>query len=201
MSAVRNGAALLAGLAVIAGGCGDSGGEDEGLPSRPAETADALPKLADGWTPHENPAGGFAFGLPPGWQARDRGTTTLVRSFDRLVAISISPDRTDRALALPPGKFATRVAEAIPAFDPDLDPFRPRPYEHRYDAAIVKAEGRAESTGVDQNLSAIVLRRRRIVTLTAIVTATAKPSAEEAREVARGVVRTLRSRPVAGATP
>jgi hypothetical protein len=40
---------------------------------------------------------------PRGWKVDDRGKGSLVRSFDRLVALSIVPDRSHEALEVPDG--------------------------------------------------------------------------------------------------
>ena len=56
-----------------------------------------------------NTAGGFVLGLPPGWKAKEFGASTLIRSFDELVSIQVTPDRTEEAIRFDPGKFATRA--------------------------------------------------------------------------------------------
>jgi hypothetical protein len=97
MTRVRGLAAALAVAALIAG-CGDDSDEEPASEPRQGESADSVPDLPRGWEVHSNQAAGFAFGLPPGWKARDRGTATEVRSFDELVVLRLlQADRTGQA--------------------------------------------------------------------------------------------------------
>lgn len=189
-------AALLP-LWLPAAGCG-SDAEDtdpEPPPPRP-ETAHQVPDLPDGWKVHVNRAGGFAFGLPPGWRARDRGTSTLVRSLDRLVAVSIVPDRTRDAIETPLDEFARRALIALPGFEGELEPSRERRFRHRYQGIRVEARARAARTGVRQHVQLVVLRRGRQATLTVVIAASVR-GGEAGEGVAERMVRTLRSRPTA----
>ena len=103
---------------VVVPGCG---GEEEPQPAEePRETVDPLPKLRQGWKPYVNHRIGFAMGVAPGWSARETGTSTLLRSPDRLVAVSVSADRTDAALAVPLDEFAADAAAALDGYH-DLD--------------------------------------------------------------------------------
>jgi hypothetical protein len=95
-------------------GCGE---RDEPEPAAtPVETSDPVPELPRKWSRHVNSRAGFAVGLPPGWSARDRRRSSLLRSPDRLAAVAISADRTRSGLALPLDEFATRVADALKGF-------------------------------------------------------------------------------------
>jgi hypothetical protein len=189
---------LLAGLlalSAIAAGCGD-GSDDPGPPAQAPETAHRVPDLTPRWEVHVNRPGGFAFGLPPGWRARDRGTSTLVRSLDRLVAVSIVPDRTPGAIEVPLDDFARRALVALPGFERELTPSRERRFRHRYDGIRVEGRATAKGTGVRQRVRLIVLRRGRQVTFTVIIAANVRGGGA-ATGVAERMVRTLRSRPVA----
>ncbi|MGH2954907.1 MAG: hypothetical protein ACRDK9_13015 [Solirubrobacterales bacterium] len=195
MSARPGPALLLIGLALLAAGCRDS---DEPEPEpRPPETAEELPKLPSGWQPHTNRPGGFAIGVPRGWKASDRRISTLVRSFDRLVAVSITPDRTDDALELPLDDFATRALLALDGFESAIEPGDPRPFGHRYEGITVKARATAAKTGIEQALELIVLRREGLAAFTVVIAGNAERDSGPARRVARRMVATLRGRPVA----
>jgi hypothetical protein len=195
---VRRAAALLLVAAIAVGGCGggsDSTEQTTTVQRHHAEDADPLPDLPQGWKPYLNRAGGFAVGLPPGWKASRKGTGSLIRSFDHLVAISISPDRTPDAQELPLDTFATRALVALPGVDADTQPSDPKRYDHHYDAVRSKYEAKDPTTGVKQRNSLIVIRRDHLVTFTILIAANADPQAEPAEEIARKVVATLRSQP------
>lgn len=188
-------AATLAALVLVAGCGGDD--SDETPAPRPAETVDAVSDLPSGWRVHLNRSGGFAFGIPRGWEANDRGVSTMIRSFDRVVAISITTDRSDQALELAPEEFATRELSALPGYEAGLEPGDPRPFAHRYRAVVVGARATATETGLEQRLRLVVLRRDRVAVASAVIAAAANPSARPSERVAERVVRTLRTRPPA----
>ena len=191
---------LVVALSVAIAGCDDDSDESEATTTttpapRPEETFQKVPELPPGWKVHANRAGGFALGVPPGWDADDRGTTTRVRSFDRLVAVSITPDRTAEGLAIPIEDFAGRTLGALPGFEDELDPGPSRRFEHRYKGSEARAAGKAE-TGVREQVRVVVLRRDEIVTLIAVMAVNAKPSAHASERLAERMLGTLRSRPV-----
>jgi len=192
-------AALVAGLAaafaVALGGCGSDSASDPA--PRPAETFDELPPLA-GWKPHVNSSAGFAFGLPPGWEARNRGTATGVTSLDQLAVVTISADRTREALELPLEEFASRTLAARPGYERALSPNEPQGFEHPYAGVAVEAEGVAKGTGVAQRVEVVVLRRSKLVTLTAVIAVNASPAGAPSAVIAERMVATLRSRPIGG---
>jgi hypothetical protein len=196
--------AVVAALVAIAGCNDDSDGSApapapepklEQAPRR-AETAQPVPKLPPGWKVHANHPGGFAFGLPPGWKPRNTGKRTLVRSFDRLVSVEITSDRTVAGLDTPLDAFATRALAALPGFGLELEPGRPRRFRHRYKGVEARASGVAARTGVSLRVRLVVLRRDSIVTFTAVIAANAKPASRPAERLAERMLRTLRSRPI-----
>ena len=185
-------------LLALVSGCGSESASREPAP-RPAESLDELPKLAPGWEPHVNQAAGFAFGLPPGWSARDRGTATLVRSADGLVVISIAADRTREALALPLEDFASRALAALPGYEEPLDPGEPEPFRHRYAGVAVTARGTAARSGVEQRIRLVVLRRAKLAALTAVVAVNSGAASAASERVAERVLASVRSRPIGAA--
>ena len=138
--------------------------------------------------------GGFAVGLPRGWKARSSGSGSLIRSYDRLVAISILPDRSADALDVPIEDFANRAAEALRGFEGGLRPNGIWIFRHRYRAAAVGGEGTSER-GVDQRVRLIVLRRDDQATFTVVIAANASRAARPSERLASRLVRTLRARP------
>jgi hypothetical protein len=185
-------ATLVVGLALLGCGCGSSDGS-ESEPA-PEERADRPAELPGPWKRHTNERGGFTLGLPPGWTASDRAAATLIRSYDRLVAVSITPDRTEAGMAIAIEEYAARAADALEGFRGGLDPKGSFDFGHRYDATEVRAEGASEN-GIDQRVSVIVLRRDELATFTAVIAANAKRAAQPSGRLAERVVGTLRSRP------
>jgi hypothetical protein len=177
-------------LTFAAGGCGD-----EESPPRPVETSDPLPKLPRDWKREVNRRAGFAIGVPPGWSARDRRRSSLFRSPDLLVAVSVSADRSQEGLAVPLEEFANRVADALRGFK-RLRTGRPRPFRARYEAVAVPGSGQSAKGGVPQNLLVVVERDEGVATYTALVARNAKPGARSHRDEVSRMVRSLRSRPV-----
>lgn len=181
-------------LAFAVAGCGERG-EPEPATS-PAETVDPLPELPRKWSRHVNRRAGFAIGLPPGWNARDRRRSSLLRSPDHLAAVTVSADRTDGGLALPLDEFATRVTDALKGFR-RLKTEPPRPFRVRYDAVAVAGSGDAKG-GVPQRVLVVVERRAGVATYTAVVAANAKRATGHHRDEIRRVLRSLRGRPPRG---
>lgn len=198
MAATRPILCVLVTLAVAIAGCDDDSDDSETTTTtpapRPEETLQKVPDLPPGWTVHANRPGGFALGVPPGWEANDRGTATRVRSFDRLVAVSITPERTAEGLAIPLEDFARRTVGALRGFKEELDPGPSHRFKHRYQAVEVRAAGKAK-TGVREQVRVFVLRRDEIVTFTAVMAVNAKPSARPSEGLAERMLDTLRSRP------
>jgi hypothetical protein len=190
----RAAGAALAAVAVAAAlaGCGE---RDEPEPAAtPAETRDPLPDLPRKWSRHVNGRAGFAVGLPPGWSARDRRRSSLLRSPNELAAVTISADRTRGGLALPLDEFATRVADALKGFR-RLKTESPRPFDARYDAVAVSGSGEAKG-GVRQRLLVVVERRAGLATYTAVVATNATRAAGRHRDEIRRILRSVRGRPV-----
>lgn len=198
MSRLAAGLALTICLALAACGGSDGGSTTTSSTTTtappPKETRDALPDRPEEWTRFVNERGGYALLLPRGWQAERDGPQTLVRSFDRLVAISIVPDRSSAASQTPLEDYATRTADELNGFEDGFDGEGMRSFPSHYDAVDVFGTGRSRD-GVDQDVSVIVLRRDDLVTITAVIAANAKASADESRRLARKVVGTVRTRP------
>jgi hypothetical protein len=181
---------LAIALAALVGGCG----EKAEPPPPPVETADPLPKLPREWKRHVNSRAGFVIGVPRQWSARDRRSSSLLRSPDRLVAVSVSADRGEGAQALPVERFATRVADALSGFE-RLKADRPRPFRARYDAAAVRATGRTRKGDVPQRLLVVVERRAGFATYTVLVAENASLGTKRHRDEIRRILRSLRGRP------
>jgi hypothetical protein len=188
-------AAILITTFVI-GACGS---EDEPAPpevQRKPETAEELPKLPRGYEPHIARVNGLALGRPPGWDAKEKGIATRLTAPDELVVMSLSVDRTDEALAADLRTLAVRTFSALQGYEGKLDPSEPRPFEHRYDAYVVRGEGVATETGVRQRLRVIVFEREGVAVVTALIAENAKVGARAEVDQALEALDTLRTRPV-----
>lgn len=191
-------AAIAATFALAIAGCGE---KDEPVaptvdPVAQTETIDELPNLPRGWEPHLNRAAGFALGRPPGWSVRDDGSVTRLTAPDELVVAAISADRTGEALDLEPGEFATATARALSGYKRSPEPSRPRPFDHRYDAAQVKATGVAAKSGVRQDVRVVVIRRDELAVVTGVVAANAERNSGPELRAALAALATVRTRPI-----
>ena len=106
-------AALIAGLA--GAGCGEEDGFT-GSPNPAKERSDPPAKPPVGWRTFTNRRAGFTLSVPPGWPARARGSATLIRSTDRLVAVTVAADRSEAGRTVPPRRYALRAFRALPGF-------------------------------------------------------------------------------------
>jgi hypothetical protein len=180
----------FAALAAFAG----CGGDEPEPPQTPVETVDKLPSLPTGWHRYVNHRTGFAIGRPPGWRARRRGQSTLLRSPDHLVAVSISADRTAEAIDFRLADYAAQAAEVLPGFD-ELSLRKPHVFETRYEARAVSATGESKD-GVRQRLLFIAMRRKDLVTYAVLVARNAEEKSGFYSREALRMVRTLRGRPI-----
>ncbi|MDX6583775.1 MAG: hypothetical protein QOI10_2959 [Solirubrobacterales bacterium] len=188
-------------LTIALAGCGGSDDSSSATTTTtttpkppPKETRDPLPERPQEWGPYVNERGGYALLLPRGWKAEADGPRTLIRSYDRLVAISIAPDRSAAARETPIEDYATRTADELHGFEHGFDAKGMRPFDHRYDGTEVFGTGTSRD-GVDQRASVIVLRRDDVATVTVVFAANAKPAARESVRIARRAISTLRTRP------
>ncbi len=192
-------ALLLAALAgLLVSGCGSKDEPEPEPVERKEETADKLPKLERGWEEFVNAGAGVAFGRPPGWSAKEKGSVTTLAAPDQLVTAAITVDRTDEAFADDPPDFATQTMTLIPGFEKQLKPGRAKLFDHPYDGAIVEAKGVSKETGVPQRVTVVVLEREGVAVVTAAIYENAERNAAVAEsKQAQEVIRTLRTRPPA----
>jgi hypothetical protein len=184
---------LAAASALVLGGCLV---DEKDEPPPPVETSDPLPKLPRDWSREVSRDVGFAIGVPPRWTASERRRSSLFRSPDRLVPVSVSADRTAEGLAVPLDEYATRVADSLRGFR-NLKAGKPRPFRAHYDAVAVPATGDANG-GVPQRLLVVVERRDGLVTYTLLVARNAKVGAGAHGDEVRRMVRSLRGRQPSG---
>ncbi len=159
-------AALVAGLA--AAGCGE---EDEftGSPNPAKERNDPPAKPPLGWRTFENERAGFTLSIPLGWPARSRDTATLIRSDDRLLAITVAADRSEAARTAPPRRYAQRTFRALPGFRnlkvKEVGKVGDSPYSN----ARVIGAGTLAKRRQRQRITVVAYQRPRRVTYTVVV--------------------------------
>jgi hypothetical protein len=183
----------LAALVLAGAGCGGGNGTTT---TRPVETADRA-ELPRSWSRHTNFDAGVSLGLPPNWRAKDRGIRTVAQSPDQLLAITVTTDRTDEAIAIEIHDWARRVADALPGFEELSGGSEPRPFEHPYPAvAFDGAEG--DVGGPAKDLLLVALERDGLVKVTALAAWNSAKTPRGDIRTALRVLRTIRTRPVGG---
>jgi hypothetical protein len=198
--------AALSSLALAACGGDDSSSEqpDEPETEPKAERPEEVKGLDQGWEVERNTAQGFSIGAPPGWRKAGDclggglapGSVTILCSPDKLVTLSIQADRTDEALELDPGEFATRTMTGLADSYDGLESGKPKPFKAHYEGAVVAGEGKAVGSGVDQDVQVVVLRRDGVANFTAVIAANADKPTGPAVKLAEEALETLRSQPV-----
>ena len=182
--------AVAIAITVLAGCGGGGGGSDTSTMPRPAESTDPPAKPPKGWQTYISPVAGFSVSVPPAWTVEPSGGSSLLRSPDKVVAISITADRTDEALNAPLESYAADTLKNLSGFT-GLTPTGVRPYKAQYPAAIATADGTLASSGVKQRLTLVVLRREVLASRNAGVNS---PFVKQID----AVIHSLRGRPVEG---
>jgi hypothetical protein len=113
---VRAIALLLAATATLAVTSCDEGDEFTGSPDPATERSDRPANPPPGWHTVANRRAGFTLSVPPGWATRTRKSATLLRSDDRLVAVTVAADRSEDGRGTPPRRYARRTFRALPGF-------------------------------------------------------------------------------------
>ncbi len=188
---------IALGLVALLSGCGDDGGPSTTAATRQAETIDPPAKPPKRWQSYINPTAGFSISVPPAWTVATNGATTLLGSPDKVVAVSITADRTDEALDAPLEQYAADALENLDGFT-DLKPTGTRPYEAQYPAAIATGDGKLETSGVAQRLTLVVLRREGIAAYPVLASRNAGVRSPFVEQV-DAIIHSLRGRPVEGA--
>jgi len=169
MSAPSRIATTLAALALLPAGCGDESTEKKAAPEPEPERADRPAKPPPGWRTVRNSAAGFTVAAPRAWTAATKRSRTIIRSDDRLVAVSISADRTAPGRELTPARYARRTVRTLPSFAGRVDGRVSRVKGSPYDSAVIDAIGTVSPSSLSQQISVAVFRRAGRVTYGALV--------------------------------
>jgi hypothetical protein len=157
--------------ALLAAACGAGcGGEErlEGSPDPSTEPIDAPATPPAGWRTVANRRAGFTISVPPGWTVRKRGSATLVRSDDRLVAVTVAADRSRAGRDTRAARYAREAFGALPGFRRLKARTRARLTGTPYDAARVDGSGTLVARRQRQRVAVAAFRRRGRVTYTAV---------------------------------
>ena len=149
-------AALIAGLA--GAGCGDEE-KFAGSPDPATERNDPPAKPPPGWRTFANRRAGFTVSVPPGWPARARGSATLIRSPERLLAVTVAADRSEAARTTPPREYARRTFRALPGFRALKLTGTRKVAKSPYDNARVEGAGTLAQRRQRQHITVAAFRR------------------------------------------
>jgi len=165
---VRVIAFLLAAVATLgAMGCD---GEDEfsGSPDPATEQSDRPAKPPRGWHTVANRRAGFTLSVPPGWATRTRKSATLIRSNDRLVAVTVAADRSEDGRTTRPRQYARRTFRALPGFRKMRAAPARRVRGSPYRSARVDGAGTLAKTRQRQRITVAAYHRPRRATYTVV---------------------------------
>ena len=186
--------AALTALALLPAACGDDEtGSDAGRDG--AQTIERPTRPPPGWRTVRNAVAGFTIAAPKTWPADTSRRATLVRSHDRLVAITVAADRSAAGSELSPAEYARRTVKSLPGFEGKLRRRVRRVRGSPYPSAVAEASGTVNTTTRPQRISVAAFREEGEATYTAIVfrNARVKPRVND-RTIAR-VLRSFRVQP------
>lgn len=192
---MRASAVLAIGVVAMfaAAGCG---GEDEfkGSPDPATERNHRAAKPPPGWRTFANRRAGFTLSIPRDWRARTRRGATLIRSSDRLMAITVAADRSSDGRETRPRRYARQAFRALPGFR------RLRPREAARVRRSPYASRRMDGSGVlarrrqRQRITVAAFQRRGRVTFTVVAFSAAIPAAGPHRRALGTLLASLRGR-------
>jgi hypothetical protein len=181
--------------AALAAGCGNDSVQTSSAPKTPAETRDTPPKLPSGWRRVVNLRAGFSVGIPPGWSARGAAGSTLVRSRDRALALTVTADRSEDGREADPKQYAARLVPQFPRYR-NLQVGLAKPVKRtRYPTAGVSASGVYGPTGVRQAILVFAISRPHRVMYTISVFRSASTRASRYDKLLETLVRSFSASP------
>lgn len=138
---------------------------------------------------------GLSISVPPGWRARSGPDGTLVRSRDRLAAVSVQADRSHAGRATPPDRYARDTIASLPGYR-DLTARDTRAVAGApYPNARIDGAGVRESGGALQRVTVAVLQRPGSVTYAAVAFRDARRTGRAEARAIDGLLASLRARP------
>jgi len=172
----------------VVSGCGEKDREQR---TPPREKADRPAKPPPGWRTVRNPAAGFTVAAPRSWSVCRRKGTTVLRSPDRVVALTLAADRSGAGRQKAGTAYARETLAALPGFEGTTEPGVGRVSGSPYRTAVVRASGSVKRSPIPQLITVAVLQRPRKVTYSAV--AFTDPAAGDA--LVLRLLGTFRARP------
>lgn len=184
---------VVAALALLQTGCGDDA--ERKTSTAGVERPDPPIQPPPGWRTLTNPAAGFTIAAPRTWTATSTRGRTVVRSDDRLAAVSISADRTAPGRELSAEQYARRTIRTVPHFAGIVGKRVSRVRGSRYESAILTATGTVNPSNLSQRISVAIFHRPGRVSYGVLVfrNAGVKPRFND-RTIER-ILRTFRAQP------
>jgi len=184
---------VVAALGVLQAGCSDD--EESEISKVGVERGDAPARPPPGWKTVSNSFAGFTISAPRTWTAAGTRRRTVIRSDDRLVAVSISADRTARGRELSARRYARRTIRTVPNFVGIVGKRVSRIAGSRYESAVLTATGTVSPSNLSQRISVVIFRRPGRVTYGALVfrNAGVKPNFNE--PTIQRMLRSFRAQP------
>ena len=196
---MRATALLVIGLfaVTVGGGCG---GEDEfeGSPDPATERNDPPADPPPGWRTFANRAAGFTLSMPREWSARTRRNATLIRSDDRLLAVTVAADRSAAGRDTRPRRYARETFRALPGFRRKRRLGGGDVPGSPYAAARVDGRGVLARRRQPQRMTVAALRRPGRVTFTVVAFSADAPQSARHRRALATLLGSLRGRRPAG---
>lgn len=162
--------ALCAAAAAALAGCGDDDSPDKDrITTEAVERGDPPVKPPPGWRTVRNPFAGFTVSAPLSWAPTTTPKRTVIRSDDRLVAVSISADRTHPGRGLGAREYARRTIRTLPKFVGVVEKRVSRVPGSRYQSALLHATGTVSPSNLSQRISVAIFTRPGLVTYGVLV--------------------------------
>jgi len=158
-------AALTSLLAPV--GCGEDD-DSGGAPNPAGERRDPPAEPPPGWRTLRNRRAGFTISVPRAWTARTRGSATLVRSSDRLLAVTVAADRSEAGRTTGARAYARSTFRALPGFRRLRITNTGAIARGRYERARVDGRGTLVDRRQRQHIAVAAFRRRGRVTYTIV---------------------------------
>jgi hypothetical protein len=158
---------ITAAVVLTAAGCA---AEEKfaGSPDPATERTDRPADPPPGWRTFANRRAGYTLSVPDDWAIRTRRSATLIRSADRLLAVTVAADRSRAGRRTRPRPYARQAFRALPGFR-RLAARRIRTVARsRYPSARVDGAGTLARRRQRQRITVAAFRRPGRVTFTVV---------------------------------